>query len=424
MSTEIEPAIKWYEEMVKGTAETLSHSEGKRIAILTEIGRGEVARAIVLAAAHRMVYPADQIVMVAHYDGTMPKYDMLVGVGLMGMIAEFIMAPTPGGTRLSRAELLVPLRECFEVVYDAIPVPIGVYRRGAMTPKDVARLAPSATVYYGYPRDNWRLAYSQEPWWEIMAQTTGLKVSWRDLALAAPTICSPFPLQEELPPGADLQKLITASGSADETDAEFAPRPYVVIHNSGGCASHNKIAPPALMAAILEGLHNCGIESVQVGTITDQRIKGCSYKLGLRLPLTNRLIMDAVALIDVEGFLNYMAAGLNIRAAVFFGSTPPVLYGFPGNKNIIGTRCPADSKTCFWGGGWTWGDGWGTICAETPVPTSQGPRVVQRLNTILRNNPHYPYCANFPSPQQAAEIVVPWVQSLLFGGCVGQPGKA
>jgi len=414
----------WYAGMVKGTAEALARPGGKRIAILTEIGRGEVARAITLAAAHRRAHAEDQIAVVAHYDGTMPKYDMLAYAGLTETIAEFIMAPTPGGARLSRPALLAPLRECFEIVYDAIPVPVGVYRRGAVTPKDTARLAPYAAVYHGYPHDNWRLAHAQEPWWAIMAQTTGLDVRWQDLMLAAPTECCPLPTQEELPPGAGLHKLITASGSADEQDGEFPVRPYVVVHNSGGYASYNKIAPPAVMAAIVEALRDCGIESVQVGTATDQRIKGCSYKLGLRLPLTNRLIAGAVALIDVEGFLNYMAAGLNVRAAVFFGPTPPVLYGFPGNKNIIGTRCPADSKTCFWGGGWTWGDNWGSICAEKPVPTSRGPQVVQRLHTILRNNPHYPYCMNFPLPQQAVEIVLPWVQSLAFGGPVVKGGKA
>ena len=383
---------------------------GKRAVVLSEQGRGDQARAIAICAALKAAEPDTDITLIAHYDGTLAKRDMAWHARTCGVVDAYIEAHPVGGRvkqRMSTADLVQTLLPHCAVLYDAMPLAVKTYyQRGVLLQHDAdLRLAPYRILYDGHPFDAWRLKYLHKTWAELASETTGLEVRADDLSCAAPLTCAPLPERGELPPWDDVDALVARSGSddADLIEPIIEGKPYVVIHAGAGGDCAVKVMPKAVTDAIIKRLEADGFPCVQVGVKGDYAMPTAWKRLGLRLPLTNRLIQGAVALVDNEGFLAYEAVGLGTPAAVLFNVTPYEIYGFAGNRNLIpgigkwgsedapdkrlvGTprRCPMG--TCFWGGQWTCGEGWGQQC---------------RLNQKE--------CLSWPRPAEAAAIVAEFV---------------
>lgn len=331
---------------------TLAAAEGRRtVAIVPEIGRGETARAVCLAEALETRDRAAFVVLYHYWDNMMPKWDMAHHAQTCGVIdAHISIHPMP------RPMLLMALRERFDTVYDAAPIPTGVYCADADAQRDAdQRLKPWMNVYAGHPLEGYPLAVCGMPWWDIMSATTGLDVKPIALACAAPLECAPWPDGMDLPPGNVVAGLKEASGGSNwERAALHGIKDYVVLHAGTGPGCPNKLPSVAWFETVVAALEKVGVRSVQVGTAGETKIKGAINRLSLRLPLVNRLMQGALALVDSEGFLNYEAFGLGVPAAVAFGPTPTSLFALPGNLNLIALNeagrvgCPIG--TCFWGG--------------------------------------------------------------------------
>ena len=385
----------------------LAGSDGRlRVAIVPEIGRGEVARAICLAEAHHNeAGDAAFTVLFHHWDNTMPKWDMAHHAGVCGVIdADVCIHPVP------RAMLLNALRERFDVVYDAAPIPTGTYcarpegkagmsRRVMLRLQADAdqRLKPWMNVYAGHPLEAYGLATCGMPWWAIMSEATGLDIKPTALACAAPVECAPWPDPADIPPGNTLDGLKENSGSDNWERAEVkGVKNYVLLHAGTGPGCPNKLPTVAWFETVVAALDKADFRSVQVGTAGETHIKGTINRLGLRLPLVNRLGQYAVALIDSEGFLNYQAYGLGLPAAVAFGPTPTSLFALPGNLNLIwldaegNAACPVG--TCFWGG---------AGCA---------PKMQWAERCWLGEHNTTGACMNVPHADWAAERIVAFVQ--------------
>jgi len=396
-------------EMADGVGPDPPH---RRAIILAEQGCGDTARAICLCGALHEAAPDTHITLVGHYDGRLMKRDMAWCAHQAGVVDAYIEAwPVQHAgrdkpSRMHRGDLLAALRGHCDVLYDAMGVAVGEHHRDDLAAQHAAdrRLAPYRILYDGYPEENWRLKGAERPWAGFMAETTGLPVDIRDLALAAALECAPPPDDGEVPPWDTLDDLVARSGSADVEAAAVTPGlPYVVIHAGAGARSNNKVMPKAVADAIIRALESKGFPCCSVGNPGDLALPTAWKRMGLRLPVVNRLIQNAICLVDNEGFLPHMASGLGIPAAVLFSITPGEVYGLPGNKNILPglalwtakdalrpelkgmpRRCPAG--TCFWGGGWTYADGSGESC---------------RLGLAA--------CCNWPRPEEAAECVTAFV---------------
>lgn len=395
------------------------------VCVLADQGIGEMARAIALCGAVKAsLGPQGTVTLVGHYDGTMAKRDMAHRAKECLSIDNYIEAPTPGGIHLPRAVLIDCLVDHFDVLYDAMPIAVKTYERSHVEAQAWAdnRLAPYATIYHGWPIDNWRLKYEMLPWWEIMSLTTGFDIGGKhladDLFPACALECAPWPEADDIPPGGSLEDLKRLSG-ADEADLPDLPDgvPYVVVHSGAGYGSRNKIAPKHVTDAIIKEIEDHDVPCVQVGVTGDQLFK-CRHRImDVRLPITNQVIQGATCLVDNEGMLNYMAQGLGVHAAVMFSVTPYTIYGMPGNLNLVPGLSRFDAKdkvpkqligkpracplaTCFWGGGWTWGENWCSRC---------------RLEDVGFYNPENPSCMNFPKPADAAREVWQFVDRLVNG---------
>ena len=381
-----------------------------RAIVLAEQGCGDTARAICLCGALHAAEPDTHITLVGHYDGRLTKRDMAWCAHQAGAVDAYIEAwPVLHGekrSRMHRGDLLAALRGHCDVLYDAMGVAVGEHHRDDVAAQHEAdrRLAPYRILYDGYPEDNWRLKSAERSWAGFMAETTGLPVDIRDLALAASVECAPHPDTAEVPPWDTLTDLVARSGSDDADAATVTPGlPYVVIHAGAGARCANKVMPKAVADAIIRALESKGFPCCAVGNRGDLALPTAWKRMSLRLPLVNRLIQGAVCLVDSEGFLPHMANGLGTPAAVIFSITPGEVYGLPDNKNILPgmgrwtakdalrpelkgspRRCPAG--TCFWGGGWTYTDNWADGC---------------RLGL--------PECYNWPRPEEAAECVTAFV---------------
>ncbi len=403
--------VKAAREFLGVMANGLAPEAGRgRVVVLSEQGRGDQARAIAICAAIHSADATVHITLVGHYDGTMAKRDMAWLARDCGVIDSYVESWPVGDAvkqRMSTADLMQVLLPHCDVLYDAMPLAVKTYWHEA----DVGIqficdncLAPYRILYDGHPFDNWRLKYLLKTWAELASETTGLDVKASDLACAAPVECAPPPEAEELPPWDTVDALMARSGSTDAGAAAVTEGlPYVVIHTGAGGDCAVKVMPKTVADAIVKRLEADGFPCVQVGVNGEQALATAWKRMSLRLPLTNRLIKGAIALVDNEGFLAHMAAGLGTSAAILFNVTPYEVYGFGGNKNIVPgvgkwtaedgvdkrlvgqlRRCPMG--TCFWGGGWTFGEGWGQGC---------------RMG--LRE------CVNWPRPAEAAEIVARFV---------------
>jgi len=348
--------------------------------VLAEQGIGDTARAIALCAA----LPGPTL-LVGHYDGTMAKRDMAHAACKAGAIAGYIEAPTPGGTRLSRERLLRVLSYDWTVyLFDAMCVATGSHYSSE---------GQFQALYNGYPYDTWRLNYVDMPWWEIARITTGYGISPADLVNAVPTELAPWPKKAEIPPGGSLAGLKAKSGSGSFLDAEISDsRPYVTIHaGAGGGGPNVKVTPRSVLDAVVVAVEAKGINVVQVGQSGEQHLKCYAHKFDLRLPVTCKLMRKAVAHIDNDSCLPYLAHGMGVKSAVFFGPTPFYVYGLPGNLNIPPTGlCPM--RSCFGGGQWGPYENWWKRCRAG-----------------------FKECASFPEPKAAAKLVSEWVEGLVCG---------
>ena len=363
-----------------------------RIGIISGPGHGDNARGLALASAVRARYAEAHIfLLVTKFTGTMVEHDLCHAAKTIGIINEWMALQG-----LSRRLLISRLGAQFDVLYDAVPYVVGTYWRDR--PSEQAKadnlLAPFRILYDGHPHDTWRLKLEMMSQWELMSESSGYTVTPDDLL--APLECAP------IPDGAD-EALVAHAGSDNWSKAALHSVPkYVVVHNSAGQYAQMKQAPPEVFEAIVARLKSEGVSAVQVGGAGEPRIKGAIDRRGYRLPITCKLLQDAVLLVCNEGFLAYMAHAVGVRSAVLYGPTMPWTFGIDGDAVLLRMRdkddsagatrhrafCPAG--TCFQGGGWSPSEGWGTVCrvqgrgAEGEAP---------------------PCCLNFLPPEQAAEQV-------------------
>ena len=377
--------------------------ERMKIAIVCEIGRGETARAICLADAVRNEAGGGAFIVLFHYwDNTMPKWDMAHHAKTCGTIdAHVSIHPVP------RAMLLNALRERFDVVYDAAPIPVGTYCKAELRDEQWEadqRLKPWMNVYAGHPLEGYGLVKDGMPWWDIMSATTGLDVNPHSLALATPVECAPYPDPQEIPPGNSVAGLKENSGSELWEKAVVKDSRYVLLHAGTGPGCPNKLPSVAWFETVVAALDKAGFRSVQVGTDGETKIKGTINRLGYRLPVVNRLGQGAVALVDSEGLLNYEAFGLGLPAAVAFGPTPTSLFALPGNLNLIGLdeegRAACPMGACFWGGPSNRASKlqWAELCWAGPVNPTWNPETMTAV------------CMNIPEANWAAEQIVAFVK--------------
>ena len=386
-------------------------ARGKHV-VMSARGRGETARAIALCSriAKRDGEPPD---LVTIYDGTMGKLDMAHAAKQKGSVGNALCVH-----EFPRTSMLPILRDHYEMVYDAMPVAVGVHtRKGGL---DVARLGCYADLYAGYPHNNWQMARHGKSWWEIMSDTTGLTIEPKHLKFAVPHECAPIPAESELPPpfaGRDARM----KGESDDPKQAMLPPggTYVTFNTSAGPRCRVKLAPPDVWIAIFDHLANLGIQVVQVGSASDwpqnnEAYKGVAEKIinrtGLRLPLTVRLMEQSIAYIGNEGFLHYLAAGMGLPAVALFGPTPQGVYAFPGNLNLQrrldNKMLPCPAQSCLWDGALPHGKDWAAICKMHKAVLLDG-------ETETPVNPYGPYfCGNMEDAQKAAGHVGEFIMAL------------
>jgi len=219
-----------------------------------------------------------------------------------------------------------------------------------------------------------------------------------------------------MPFGWTPEQLVEAGGSALERDAELDAERYVVIANGAGAYSNVKLAPPAVMSAIVDELTAMGVRCVQVGGPHDTPIPFAIPKRNLRLHLTNRIIANSTCVVANEGFIPIMAGGIGVPSMTLFGPTPVPVYGLPdaipltrGNQQINGGGCPWG--TCFWGGG--------GYC-----PQSQWSQFCWLSQVDPKANPSHPNCGNFPSADEAAKAVKRYVEACIYVRVPGEEAVA
>lgn len=374
------------------------HNRNMTTAVISEDGRGEVARAIVVAAALRERLPNERIVLTMQYDGTPAKRDMAEHAKMCGTIDAYALlmkVPVP--------MLVDDLKPHCKTIYDAGPLPIGRYEDGRL---DGDALGKYRYQYDAHPFARWTLKIANETQWEIAARTSGLPISPLDLALAAP-VELPDPLvpgADELPPEGILRndaRMADECHNWEKAEVHSVPR-YIVIHFSAGPRAFTKMPPVEVMQAIVEHAERLGVKTVQVGrshTGDDTLVKGAIDRRNVRLPLTNRLIQGALLCVAPEGFIPYMCYGIGTPCVVLFGPTPVDLYGFPGFVNAMRltekghAACPYG--TCFAGGGFAPEENWAENCPIEQYTDEKGKPA----------NPSRPRCHNFVEAEAAAGLV-------------------
>ena len=400
--------LNWTEERARLLYEEVPSSAFQMVAIITESGHGEKARALALAAAYRAKHPDDWIVAVMPATGTMVEWDLAHFAKLIGILDDYIITQ-----RQPRGPLIATLRKVFDVVYDAAPYAVRAYWAPGHVQEQAeadALVAPFSIFADGFPIENWRMRFDGLSCWDIMAYTTDLAVSPDNLV--APVDCAPWPSEDEMPPYMTVDGLKAKAARDNWERAKLTGvGKYVVIHNGAGPGCRTKVPPIATFEAVVEHLDRLGVRCVQVG-VKDENyeeplVKGCIDRRHFRLPLTNRLINGAECLVSAEGFLPYMARGLGKKAVVLFGPTPYETFAMPFHKNLeglvertdmfgqqsLGRACPMG--TCFWGGGWAPAEKWATRCPlgmHHPDFNAEHPRAALR-------------CLNFMEPQQVAAEV-------------------
>ena len=386
---------------------------GQRSIVVTAgPGHGDNARGIAFCNALKAALGQKaHIFLVMHFTGSMVEIDMGHYAHECGVVDSYV--PLQGAPPEAVVAFCVP--HC-DVVFDVRPYAVVTYfnvnadhpRRRMQIREQVAadqRLKPFQQIALAHPLDNWRLRNVGLSQWDLMSLSTGISVS--ELDLLAPLECAPLPEHCPFP-------LAQGSDDAEKAMRGLRKRPYAVLHNSAGAGSRTKCAPPAVFEAVVAALAEAGVVSVQIGGLGDDLIDGCEDRRGYRLPVGNRLIQDALCVVAVEGFIPFMSAALGTPTVVLFGPTQPHTFGLASMRQgqevpwlslvrliadpTIGARVPCPVGTCFWGGGFSWGEGW---AAECPMG-KQG-------------NGSYPWCANFLKPDEAAEQVSAFVAPLLAG---------
>ena len=401
-----------------------------RVCVIGRLGHGDHARAIALASAVRAEHPTAWTLLLMHTTaaGSMVEYDMAHHAQTIGVVNDYYNAQ-----RLPRPLLVARLRKQFDVVFDCVPYAVGTYwnldrqaRRGdpmyaEPNADDQLRadqcLAPFRSLYDGYPFANACLRVREQfgglNQWEILAESSGLSVGADDLQCAIPMELAPWPTPEQLgmsvaavqdgvfefSPAEGLKSLKAHAGSADWSKTKFAGKqPYVVVGNSAGQGGSLKEAPVAVFKAIVAALKQKKVRCVQVGGPNDPLIEGTVDRRGLRLPLSAKLVQDAIGVITIEGFLPYVAAGVGTPSMVLFGPTMMSTFMFEGNLNLVKTEprvggqldVPCPYGSCFWMTG-----GWGEHCMADPEWTE---------------------CVNFITPMRAAASAQEFVSL-----CQGKP---
>jgi len=371
-----------------------------RTAVITAEGRGEVARAIATTAA--IPTPKGGVDFYVPYDGTAAKHDMCAKAVEDGIIAQMI--PTPDLPRTMRlTALLRHYREVWDMC-SVVPVCHDPYGH-------IHIAADYGDLYYGYPQANWRLKYLGEPWWEIAWHALGVPVDPKLLKHAAPVgQCSAIDDALLPPPHLTGKWDERCKGQVENWEKvalHGVPR-YAVILTSAGAGSQVKCAPKAVWDAIVGHLGRLGVRCVQVGFKMDGQPDGDVIdRRGTRLPLVNRLLQGALCCIANEGFLHYMAYGLQVPAVALYGPTPIDAYGLPGHLPLIRgdgkghAACPMG--TCFW----TARENWGHECMMAGAYTRD-----EQGNEHLVN-PCDKVCINMSEPDAAAGAVGEFVMALM-----------
>ena len=280
-------------------------------------------------------------------------------------------------------------------IYDCIPYVVGHY------PFGTNHLSPFRLLYDGHPDFDWRLRNSPLNIWELMSASSGIEVTPTDLAICCPTDCTKLPddrafidvLGPDDQPAPKLaRKLLKAKGGthlASRAQLKDVPD-YVVLNTGAGRGGGTKKAPPEVWRAVVSYLEIAGIRSVQIGHTDDEKVDGAIDRRGLRLPLSCRLIRDALCMATTESFPAYLAAGLGTPACVLFGSTPTQFSMGECNCDLMHSaeRDGAWRSACPMGCCFRASPNYGDKC---PLPDD-----VRRADG---------YCLNIPTPLEAAQAV-------------------
>ena len=379
-----------------------------RVGIMCGPGHGDNARGLALANAVRERYrDAHIFLLITKFTGTMVEHDLCHYAKTIGAINDWMALQG-----LSRRLLISTLRARFAVLYDAVPYVVGTYWNLGTPAANIVgpayldeqakadqALAPYRILYDGHPHDTWRLKLEMMSQWELMSESSGYEVTPEDLM--APAECAPIPA------GASEALVAHAGSDSWERGALHGVGKYVVVHNSAGQYAQMKVAPPEVFAAVVARLKADGVRAVQVGGAGETRIPGSIDRLGYRLPITCKLLQDAVVFVGIEGFLPYMAHAVGTRSIVLYGPTMPWTFGIEGDMPLLRMRDGEDSEkvsrhrafcpagTCFQGGGWSPSEGWGTACRVQGRAAAGEPQ---------------PSCLNFLPPADAAAQVSEIVQ--------------
>jgi len=208
--------------------------------------------------------------------------------------------------------------------------------------------------------------------WKLMSETSGLTVSPADLAISTVTT--------------------VVEGFGRERVSRDAVEGAVSLHNGEGGDGRTKTLPRDVIEQIGRELFNAGVKVVQLGhrdAGKEPAIRGAVDLRGLRLPETAAVLQVARLHVDVEGGLVYIRRAATNQlppeqrpdpeSVVFFGPTPPRVFGLPRNHNVAPERCANKviGPHCWWSQ-----PNWGRVC------------------------PHgHDYCINFPGQHDAVREV-------------------
>lgn len=371
-------------EAVQGEAEA-----GRlRVCVLAGPGHGDNMRGIAFCNAVKREHPGCHLTLLMQFTGSMVEFDLGHSAKLVGAVDWF--QPIQ---KMPRRWLAGWLRGRFDVVFDAMPYVVGTYwsqeRSCAQDTlplyidrqlKADQRLKPFADIYAAAPACDWRLKAEPFSVWDFMSASSGIRVDARDCV-------PPLELADE-PKGLPIP---LRGGGMNKERAEVKQCKYVVVHNSAGGTAGVKCAPPEVFDAIVARLAEDKVRCVQVGLAGEPDIAGAIDRRELRLPLVAELIGKALCLIDVEGFLPYVAASMDKRSLVLFGPTPRWLFGQDHNLNLLrlveGPRGPI--PPCPLGCCFQQRSDWAARC-------------------VLGNE----HCLNFLEPAEAAESAAVFVNGV------------
>ena len=331
-------------------------------------GHGDFMQQLAFARAVRRRWPRREaaVTLVGKFDTSGANDAMLRGCDF---VDSCIQVP-PADWRV----LVQELAPAFDVFYDVQYV-AGTYFRSmrrfaAEQAAANTRLARYAYYYSRFPWSNAELAETGQSQWEMLAWSSGLDVSEDDLFIEPIAECG--------------MQIADSRATHDEGSSAPAPSPIrnpqseirncVTLHNGAGGLAVAKCLPMPTMDAIARGISEQGLVPVQVGTEREKAIAGCLDRRGLSINATAAVIAGAELHVDVEGGLVYVARAVGTRSVVFFGPTPVVTFGFPGNVNVSLGRC----RPCWWSRA-----GWERRCPKG-----------------------HAFCRNLPDAPQAAQVVV------------------